>query len=239
MKGLVPVSAALFLAACGSDAPEPAPSPTPTQVVTGPRSLVAAGFAELNLGPKIEGPQGSEVEDTPMFEGRELYRIESYVACPAFDPDASGEDDGAASAATTIEDNVCDPSTRPAGTIYTYVHQVTPLEGSDGPTTAFRMTAPATGFDNTVGFDRAQAEAALGEGYTVDIEIENRRLVWRIEKSDGWNAGETMTFFWRSTLAPEGPGEGYCLDNQEGCAAATGPLPPRQEPTAEPTAPAA
>ena len=239
MRRPLPIPAAflaLTVAACGSSEPEPDPTPTPEPVVAGPRALIPAGLAELKLGPKIEGPQGTEVEDIPMFEGRELYRIESYVACPGADPDVSGEDNGAAPAATPIDDGVCDPATRPAGTIYTYVHQVTPLEGSDGPATAFRMTAPATGFDNTVGFDRAQAEAALGEGYTVDIEIENRRLVWRIEKSDGWNAGETMTFFWRSTLPPEGPGEGYCLDTAEGCADATGPLPPRREPEPEPEA---
>ena len=208
------------LAACGSATPEPEASPEPKQVVTGPRTLIAAGFGELELGAKIEGPQGPEVTDKVGGPDGDLFEIVSYVACPDSADDAMM--DSSAS---------CVPSERGPDTIYTYVHRVTLSDGVSGPVAAFRMSAPATGFNNAVGYDRDQAEAAFGADYTVDIAIENERLAWRIEVSDGWEAGETMTFFWRSTVPPEGPGEGYCVDIEGECVAATGPLPPRAAPT--------
>ena len=215
MRPLLPLTV-LMLVGCGQAEPDPAPSPEPERVVTGPRTLIAAGLGELELGAKIEGPRGPEVTDTASGPDGDLFEIVSYVACPDSADDAMME----ASAS-------CVPSERGPDTVYTYVHRVTLADGLSGPVAAFRMTAPATGFNNTVGYDREQAEAALGEGYTIDVSVENERLVWRIEVSDGWQAGETMTFFWRSTVPPEGPGEGYCLDIEGECVAATGPLPPQ------------
>ena len=110
-------AALLALAACsgGSEEAEPAPSPSPTltsDAPSEPRNLVASDFGELKIGPKIEGPVGPEVEASIVAGGRSIGDIVSYVACPE-------------------EYDTCDPEDMPEGTVYTYVHIVTP--GTDEP----------------------------------------------------------------------------------------------------------
>ncbi len=203
----------IALAACGAE-PEAEPSPEPTQVVSGPRTLVAAGFEELSLGPMIVGPQGPEVSDTATSAGGELFEIVSYVACPA-----PAEEDEAPPA------DECDPAAQDEDAVFTYVHTVTPLEGAEAPVTGFASLEPAAGFSKTMGYDRNQAEAALGENYSIVVQVDEGMLVWRIEVSDGWEAGEPITFFWQGTKPPAGPKRAYCLETGERCTPATGPFP--------------
>lgn len=206
-----------LLAGCGSD-PEPAPTPSPTPAAVGPRTLVAAGFQEQELGPRIEGPQGTEVESEIGIGGRVIATMVSYVACPA-----PAEDEIAA--------EECVPGDQPEGTVYTYVHRVTPaaIEGDDGVAPiSFRTARAVVGFANSIGFDRTQAEAALGEDYAIGVQLDSGALVWRIEKGDGWRDGEELTFFWQSTLPPEGPSEAYEIETIAGRALGTGPFPPAE-----------
>lgn len=204
-----------LLTACEPAAPEPVETPAPTPTAVGLRTLVATGLGEMVLGPRIVGPQGPEVVGTLSFEGQEIAQITSFVACPA----------PAENAAPAEE---CDPEFEPEGAIFTYVHRVTPGEGASGPLLSFRTSRPATGFANTLGFDRDEAKAALGDDYAIGVQIDNGALIWRIEAGDGWDAGEEITFFWQSTLPPEGPAEAYEVETSLGRAAGTGPFPPAE-----------
>ena len=211
----------LALSACGSE-PEPAPTPTPTPTSVGPRTLVSSGFNDQMLGPKIVGPQGPEVESTLMLDGTAIAEVVSYVACPAPEEDEEPAEE-------------CIPDEQPEGTIYTYVHRVTPVEtedANDAPL-AFRTTRAAHGFANNIGFDRSQAEAALGEDYSIRVQEDSGALVWRMEMSDGWEAGEEITFFWQSELPPEGPAQAYAVETGNGRAEGTGPFPPAEVETQE------
>ena len=233
MKRLTLALPLLALAACGSE-PEPAPSPTPSQTPVGPRTLVAAGFDDQDLGPRIVGPDGPEVTASLTFEGREIGEVVSYVACPA--PPAPDDE---ADLVPVEEGDECDPAAQVEGALFTYVHRVTPGEGMDGQVLSFRTSRPATGFANTIGFDREEAAAALGEDYDIGVSIDNGALIWRIERGDGWDAGETITLFWQGTLPPEGPSEAYELETAEGRARVDGPFPPAEAPEEdEPSPPA-
>ncbi|WP_340587780.1 hypothetical protein [Erythrobacter alti] len=212
----------LALAACSAE-PQPEPTPEASPTVSGLRTLVAAGFREMALGAKIEGPQGPEVSDTLMFEGRTIAEMVSYVACPAVALESETD-------IPAQPEPACDPATQPEGALYTYVHRITPGEGADGPVLSFRTARPATGFANVIGFDREQAAAALGEDYAIGVSMDNGALVWRIEKGDGWDAGEEITLFWQSTLPPDGPSDVYEVETNEGRAMATGPFPPEEAP---------
>ncbi|KLE32832.1 hypothetical protein AAW01_02055 [Aurantiacibacter gangjinensis] len=229
---MLALSALTALAACQSE-PEPAPEPEPTATSEGPRTLVAAGFNDQELGPKIEGPQGPEVLADLMFEGRSVGSIVSYVACPILEEADLTEgvetEDGELADFSTV----CEPDMMPEGTIYTYVHRITPGEDMEGQLLSFRTTREASGFANIIGFDRTQAEAALGEDYAIGVQLDNGELVWRIEAGNGWDAGEEITLFWQSTLPPEGPVEAYEIETAEGRADVTGPFPPEEEPEAE------
>jgi hypothetical protein len=146
----------------------------------------------------------------------------SYVACPA-------EITGA-----------CDPDTLPDGTLYTYVHEIT-VEVSDNEraeeqfsgATLFRTTLPTPGFANVIGYSRAQAEQALGESGEIRVQSDNGQLIWRVTAGDGWMPGETLTFFWQSTLPPAGPEEAYLLAAEDLSGAATGPFPADPSPVDE------
>lgn len=209
------------LAACGS--PEPEPTPTPTPTVAAPRTLVGADLDLTTLGAKIVGPQGPEVETVLSAGNREIGRLVSYVACPA----------------GTSE---CKPGEMPEGTVYTYVHTVTlaeadevdePAEGPEvveTPPTLFRTTRKATGFNQSVGFSTAQAQAALGDPDAISISNDNGSLIWRVVRGSGWQPGTAMTFWWQSTLPPQGPAEAYLLEIDGNQVAATGPFPPEDKP---------
>lgn len=231
MKKATCLAIPFALAACGS--PEPEPTPTPTATMAAPRTLVGADLDLTTLGAKIEGPQGPEVETVLSAGTREIGTMVSYVACPE---------------GTTQ----CVPGEMPDGTIYTYVHQVTladaeetsELEGQadDGPEvietppTLFRTTRKATGFNQAVGYSTAQAEAELGDPDAISISLDDGSLIWRVARGSGWRPGSTMTFWWQSTVPPEGPAEAYLLEVEGNQAQAIGPFPPEENPASSSSA---
>ena len=206
----------LLLAAC-SEAPEApegtAPSPTPAITPDKPRTLVPADLATVHFGGRIEGPEGPELEGSFALDGETLAEVVSYVACP----------EGVTS---------CDPAELPEDTVYTYVHRVTPAEGVESAA-VFRTARRAPGFANGVGFDRHEADSALGEGGKIDVSADNGALVWRVIGGDGWKAGETITFYWQSTIPPEGPAEAYQFEADGSIGLGRGPFPPREKPVDE------
>ncbi|GAB5347664.1 hypothetical protein [Alteriqipengyuania sp. 357] len=232
-RGLaLPVALALCagLPACSDEPDTAAPAPTPTASATSdapsdPRSLVAADFGELDLGAKIEGPVGPEVEASIVFDQRSIGDIVSYVACPSEYRDE------------------CNPEDLPEGTIYTYVHTIRP--GVDDPNdppfnrpvgldevqmaTAFATLREASGFTGAIGYDRDEVAKALGPDGRIRVLDDNGTLVWRVVGGDGWGTGEQITFFWQSTLPPEGPAEVFSLRADEKIGLASGPFPPRED----------
>ena len=216
----IALPALLALAAC--DKPEPAPSPTPT--IAAPRALVAADLDLATLGAKIVGPQGPEVKTVLSAGNRELGRMVSYVACP------EGTEE-------------CVPGKMPAGTIYTYVHQVTladedvaseqPTDGPEvveTPPTLFRTTEKAHGFEGALGYVKAEAEAALGSAEAISTTLDNGSLIWRVTEGQGWKPGSTITFWWQSTKPPAGPSDNYLLEVDGNQSVARGPFPAEDKP---------
>ena len=118
----------------------------------------------------------------------------------------------------------CDPEALPADTVYTYVHRVTPGE-TVASATLFRTARPAGGFANALGYDNAQAAAALGSNGEIDVAADNGALVWRVIGGDGWKAGEPITFYWQSTLPPAGRAEAYMVETDGSVAIGSGPFP--------------
>ena len=214
MKAALPALACVLLAGCGSPEPEPEPAPSPTSAPDKPKSLVPADLGNLVLGARIEGPRGPEFTSRFRAEGETLAEVVSYVACP------EGTDP-------------CDPAELPTDTVYTYVHRVTPAEGIEGAR-LFRTARAATGFANVLGFDKAEAIDVLGEQGRIDVSADNGALVWRVIGGDGWGAGETLTFYWQSTVPPEGPREAFRFEAGGDSAAGTGPFPPREVPVEGP-----
>lgn len=212
MRAVARLGAALPLllhAAC-SDAPEaPEPVATATATPDKPRTLIAADLGSIQFAGRIDGPDGPEVESSFALDGQTLAEMVSYVACPEGVPS-------------------CDPRDLPEDTVYTYVHRVTPAEGVQSAT-VFRTTRKVGGFANGVGFDRHEAAVALGESGMIDVSVDNGALVWRVIGGDGWKAGETITFYWQSTLPPEGPAEAYQLQADGSSAAGRGPFPSAEE----------
>ncbi|MBB3032981.1 hypothetical protein [Alteriqipengyuania lutimaris] len=220
---------ACTLAACSGEAGDSEPTPSPTtsastapDAPSEPRTLVAADFDEIELGARIEGPLGPEVEGSIVAGNRSIGDIVSYVACPQ-------------------EYDECDPEDLPEGTVYTYVHIVTPGvdEPNDPPflrpvgldevetASLFATLRAATGFNGAIGYDREQAREALGPDGVVRVLDDNGTLAWRIVGGDGWSTGETITFFWQSNLPPEGAEEAFTLRADEKIGMASGPFPPR------------
>jgi hypothetical protein len=198
----------LLLAAC-SKSPE-GPTPVPSGVVTPevppppdkPRSLVPLDLAVLALGAKIEG---ADVDGSFVSDGQTIATVSSYVACP----------EGV---------TPCDPKTLPAGTVYTYVHRVTPGKAV-ASATLFRTARPAAGFANGVGYDNAEAAAALGPDGQIDVEADNGALVWRVIGGDRWKAGEPITLYWQSTRPPSGKADAYLIETDGSVAIGSGPFP--------------
>ena len=214
---------ALSLGACSQPAPDPVDTPTASAATTaaiapsGPRMLIPADLDPAMLGAKIVGPQGPEVTATFTTGGRTIGDLVSYVACPQ-------------------DVAECDPETMPDGTVYTYVHVVTPkltkaaAESGGRGALLFRTARPVTGFANGIGYDRTQANAALGPEAEIEVSNDNGKLVWRVTGGDGWTTGEPITFWWQSMMPPEGPQELYQLETDGDIASGTGPFPPAQAP---------
>jgi hypothetical protein len=208
-----------LLVAC-SKSPE-APSAAPSSVVTPqvaptpdkPKTLIPADFAALKLGAKLKG---SDTTGRFVSDGQTIAEVTSYVACPE-------------------EVTVCDPKTLPPDSVYTYVHQVTPGKAV-ASTTLFRTARPAAGFANGVGYDNAQAAAALGPNGQIDVEADNGALVWRVIGGDRWKAGETITLYWQSTLPPAGSADAYLVETDGSVAIGTGPFPAKEMPKDQPPA---
>ena len=203
----------VLLAAC-SKSPE-APASEPSAVVTPdvaptpdkPHTLVPADFTALKLGAKVKG---SEAAGRFVSDGQVLADVASYVACP----------EGV---------TVCDPKVLPPDTIYTYVHRVTP-GAAVASTTLFRTARPAAGFANGVGYDSAQAAAALGPEGQIDVAADNGALVWRVIGGDRWKAGEPIIFYWQSTLPPAGNLDAYLVETDGSVAIGSGPFPGKEKP---------
>jgi len=207
--------ALLLLAACGdaSEAPDPTAAPSPAATPDKPRTLVAADLATVRLGDRIAGSDGAEVVGEFVVDGDTLATVVSYVACPQ-------------------GGTPCDPAALPEDTVYTYVHRVTPAEGVESAA-VFRTARKARGFANGVGFDRREAESAVGAGGRIDVSADNGALVWRVVGGDGWKAGETITFYWQSTVPPDGSREAYQFEADGSTALGSGPFPPREKPADE------
>jgi len=218
----------LFVAACSEgevdDAAEPEGATGNGEAGAMQQGIAPIDFADLDLGPKIEGPQGPEVTASLSNDSGVLADITSYVACP------SGVE-------------TCDPATAPLGTIYTYVHVVAAREGMGsgagagegpddadiGPATTFFMDAPAHGFMGHAGFSRAEALSATGSAVEVAITCDDSgALSWTVNAGDGgnqWEDGEPITFFWQSTLPPAGPAPAYRIRLNDVTAIGEGPFP--------------
>ncbi len=222
----------LALAACGDsvDSDNSAGDATDLEVATTDgemeamaAKLVSQDFGDLDLGAKIVGPQGPEVKQRLENASGGLADITSYVACPAgIDP--------------------CDPKTAPDDTIYTYVHIIFPGEDNDASTgsgsgvdsshvesaTNFRMTSPAHGFTGFAGYSKLEAIAAVDESVDIVITCVDGAISWTINAGDGgdqWQQGEPLTFFWQSTLPPNGPSDAYLIEANGVSATGPGPYP--------------
>jgi hypothetical protein len=227
---LVPLAAGLALAGCGggdADETDLEAATTDGEAEALADALPAGDFMDLKLGAKIEGPQGPEVVSAFSNAEGAFADVRSYVACPAgIDP--------------------CDPNTAPAGTVYTYVHVVTPGEDNDpdegagkGPdnsrvelANAFVMTEPAHGFTGKAGYSKAEAAAAMGALGKVVITCDRGMLVWTLDAGDGgnqWNYQEPVTFWWQSTQPPAGPVEAYEIRADRTTAKGKAPYPARSE----------
>ena len=142
--------------------------------------LTATNLDSLPLGAQIVGPVGPTV-DTSLVNaaGESVGDLQGSVSCPA----------GFAA---------CVPPNNPAGTIYTYVHGVTP--GVDFPNdppfpqptvvvpfedvTEFSLGFRAEGFNGVAGYSFSEAVNALGAGGEFGIELlSDGSLRWTAE----WN----------------------------------------------------
>ncbi|MXP09267.1 hypothetical protein [Pseudoblastomonas halimionae] len=231
--------AALALSACsdgpdtveGSDETDLDNVDTVSEAEAEKEALPADDFADLELGAKIDGPQGTEVKTTLSNQAGNFADITSYVSCPdGLDP--------------------CDPREAPEGTVFTYVHVVYPGEDMDPTTgagegvsssdveraTMFRMTRPARGFTGKAGFSKGEVEAAIGTKADVVITCNDGALVWTVSAGDGgdqWQAREPITFWWQSTLPPVGPADAYEIEVDGTLASGNGPYPGKSDSAAQ------
>ncbi len=219
-------SAALMLAACSAETTQDTDldvATTDGEAAALDRSIEAGDFMDLQLGAKIIGPQGPQVEASLDNAEGSFADIRSFVACP------SGME-------------ICDPKTAPDGTIYTYVHVVYPGEDNQPDTgsgagndsshvekaTAFKMLQPAHGFTGKVGYSKAEAIAAIGAKAQVVVTCAGGSIVWTVNAGDGgnqWEQAEPLTFYWQSTLPPAGPAPAYAIMANAAEASGPGPMP--------------
>lgn len=227
-RALVIAAATAALSACGSQhGPEenpsfdnPAVEETAIAAPTGDRVIPPRNFDNELLGARIQGPVGTEVNASLADDEGTIGDIESYVACPG-----------------SLSE--CDPARVDENTIFTYVHVVTPGEddanddifpnrGAAAEVTAatsFRLTVPATGFAGEAGYSVGEARSALGPEGAFVIRCEGGMLVFEPSAGDTWSTGETVTFFWRSSVPPAGPDIAYALIADGRTATGQGPAP--------------
>lgn len=180
--------------------------------------IVSSNLDDLDLGATIVGPVGPEVETTLLNgAGQGIGDLISSVSCPT-------------------GFMTCLPPSNPAGTLYTYVHQVIP--GVDLPNDApfpnppdvipfdnvgsFSLGFTAYGFNGVAGVSFSQANAA---NVSFDIDLSDTGLLTWNSNSDDWDSGEVMTFFWQTTQAPSGPGGQYLISDNATSGSGAGPLP--------------
>ena len=186
-------------------------------------SIAPTDLDSLHLGEKIVGPVGPTV-DTAFIngDGDGVGDLISSVSCPA-------------------GFTACVPPDNPAGTLYTYIHQVTP--GIDNPNdsppfpnpltvlpldgaSSFALTFAAEGFTGLAGYSFSEATAALGvgNGFNINRSADNL-LSWHVRGSGSWDTGEPVSFFWQTTQAPSGPQGIYRVENSSLFGLANGPIP--------------
>jgi hypothetical protein len=184
--------------------------------------IAPVDFDGVSLGATIVGPVGPTVDASLVNGGGDgIGDLISSVSCPS----------GFAA---------CTPPTNAPGTIYTYLHEVTP--GVDNPNdapfpmpsvvlpvaeaTSFRLGFPAHGFNGVAGYSFSDAASALPAGAVISLEqISDGSLVWTLPTGAGWSTGERIRFFWQTTQAPTGPGGTYILAADGGSGSGAGPLP--------------
>ena len=112
------------------------------------------------------------------------------------------------------------------GATYTYVNTVNPfLSDNSHLNTAF----PVRGFTGEMGWSFSDAASAGGDGDALDFltaEV-NGRLHWlALERGlgDNWDTGESITFFFRSTLPPT-LGDYNFLNSEASTATGFAPVP--------------
>jgi len=111
--------------------------------------------------------------------------------------------------------------------IYTYVHTVTPtINLVSELNTAFGVI----GFNNIAGWSFSDAAAAggmgLGGGFSIDLDPDGT-LDWEVDgalNTQGWGSGESITFFFQSTMAP-GLGEYNLINGSVGTGVSYAPAP--------------
>ena len=185
-------------------------------------NIKALDFANIHLGATIVGPVGPEVEASLVgSDGRSNGDINSRVQCP---PGVSE----------------CKPPMMPAGTIYTYIHEITP--GADRPNdkpfpkpdhmtsvtsaSQFALGMKAEGFNGAAGYSFDQAKAGTGQVDAFKVnEAADGSLVWTLAEGAVWPKGATVTFFWQTTQPPKGPGKGFTLSTDAGAGIGHGPAP--------------
>lgn len=227
-SALIALAGATALAACSDNADEQAVTDLERVESDGAaeaaaKALPAGDFAALQLGAKVQGPEGDEVTGALGNAEGNFADIRSYVACPV----------GMAP---------CDPATAPEGTVYTYVHVVYPGEDNDPGTgdgaantssdveraTEFRLVMPAHGFTGDAGYSKAEALAAIGAKADVVVTCHQGGLVWTVSAGDGgdqWGQAEPLTFYWQSTAPPAGPSDAYAIFANYTAAQGPGPYP--------------
>ncbi len=218
--------AALALSACAdndsssdnggkaNDVPQITPTDAPV------KGTAALDFDTLELGGKIVGPVGPEVQASLATDLAAIGDIVGYVAC------VKGTD-------------TCDPKTAPKSMVYTYVYTVTP--GVDLPNddkfpqpeaidpvtkaTAFKMVLPALGYTGVAGYSKDQARDALGADGAFTVTCNAEGLTFELANGTEWSTGEPITFFWKSTLPPKGPMDAFLLEADGKTGIGAGPSP--------------
>ena len=119
------------------------------------------------------------------------------------------------------------PNLGPTGA-YTYVHTVTPgINNISEFNTAFGVA----GFTGYAGWSYSDSLAAGGTGigdFTIDMDVDDGTLEYEAQfsqaGSSGWDAGESITFFFVSLLPP-GTGNYNIIDGKVGTATSFAPVP--------------